>query len=163
MRYKSLDETGILMASCGHGVIHCAVNMYEGETYRHTLYAHQKLYEKHCKFLFNDVVYHYWPWLKALGDNLKEFKPLFTEMYPFLYRLHGQAHAWYCQVRTTLDNRWCANFLTLPSYYYNVYCAGIIFWTLERRSSWDSRRGNRAGFCLVFALLQRNTHHEFLT
>ncbi|KZS05266.1 Uncharacterized protein APZ42_031593 [Daphnia magna] len=72
MRYKSLDETGILMASCGHGVIHCAVNMYE--------------------------VCHYWPWLKALGDNLKEFKPLFTEMYPFLSRLHGQAHAWYCQV-----------------------------------------------------------------
>jgi hypothetical protein len=98
-RYKTLSETGILMASCGHGVIQCAVNMYEGETYRHTLYAHKKLNEKNCRFLVNDVVCHYWPWLKALGEIKDEFKCLSSNMMPFLSRLHGQAHAWYCQVR----------------------------------------------------------------
>lgn len=100
-RHKNLDVTGNVMGSCGHGVIQASVDMHEGETYRHTLLLHRKLLkERNCKFLVNDVVCHYWVFLLSLALMLPEsFDFLTKRMIPFLSRLHGQAHGWYCQVR----------------------------------------------------------------
>ena len=55
-RFKKLDTAGIVMASCPHGSVIDAVDMCEGETFRHTLIPHLKLSKMNCKFLVNDVI-----------------------------------------------------------------------------------------------------------
>lgn len=98
-RYKNLATVGIVMASCGHGCIFTACDMCEGETFRHTLVAHIKCSKFNCKFLVNDVICKYWPFVEFLGKELREqFGHLTNGMQGFLSRLHGQCHSWYCQI-----------------------------------------------------------------
>lgn len=98
-RFKNLDTAGIVMASCPHGCVLDAVDMCEGETFRHTLIPHLKLSKMKCKFLVNDVVCKYWRFAKFLAENLKgEYAKLTKDMQGFLSRLHGQCHGWYCQI-----------------------------------------------------------------
>ena len=99
------------MTSCGHGVIQCSVDMYEGETFRHTLASHLAVYQMKKtenaddpgiffgpKFFVNDVVCHYWPFAESIGKYIAEYASLTTDMTPFLSRVHGQAHGTSCQV-----------------------------------------------------------------
>jgi len=88
------------MGSCGHGTILTSVDMKESETYRHTLLLTKEvLEERNCKFLVNDVVCHFWVFLLSVASLLpKAFGDFPKKLIPFLSRLHGQAHGWYCQV-----------------------------------------------------------------
>lgn len=70
-RFKNLDTAGIVMASCPHGCVLDAVDMCEGETFRHTLIPHLKLSKINCKFLVNDVICKYWPLAQFLAKELK--------------------------------------------------------------------------------------------
>ena len=90
----------------GHGTILTSVDMKESETYRHTLLLTKEvLEERNCKFLVNDVVCHFWVFLTSLAVLLPEAFGDFTKkLIPFLSRLHGQAHGWYCQVRLSLNS-----------------------------------------------------------
>lgn len=98
-RFKNLDVAGIVMGSCGHCSVLAACDMYEGETFRHTLKAHLKCLEMNCKFLVNDVICKYWPFAQFIAEKLQgKYSNLTTNMQPFLSRLHGQCHDWYCQV-----------------------------------------------------------------
>ncbi|XP_045030603.1 uncharacterized protein LOC116925949 isoform X1 [Daphnia magna] len=97
---KNLDVAGNMMVSCGHATILTSVDMKESESYRHTLLLARKvLKERNCKFLVNDVVCHFWFFLASLAVLLpKAFGDFTQRLIPFLSRLHGQAHAWYCQI-----------------------------------------------------------------
>lgn len=96
---KNLDVAGNMMGSCGHATILTSVDMKESESYRHTLLLARKvLKERNCKFLVNDVC-HFWVFLASLAVLLpKAFGDFTQRLIPFLSRLHGQAHAWYCQI-----------------------------------------------------------------
>ncbi|EFX63727.1 hypothetical protein DAPPUDRAFT_267839 [Daphnia pulex] len=98
-RFKNLDTAGIVMASCPHGSVLDAVDMYEGETFRHTLIPHLKLSKLNCKFLVNDVICKYWPFAQFLAKELKGgYTHLTTNMQGFFSRPHRQCHGWDCQV-----------------------------------------------------------------
>lgn len=98
-RYKNLATMGIVMASCGHWCIFAACDMCGGETFKRTLVAHMKCSKLKCKFLLNDVICKYWPFASFLGKELEDkFGHLTDGMQGFLSRLHGQCHAWYCQI-----------------------------------------------------------------
>lgn len=103
---KNLDVAGNMMGSCGHGTILTSVDMKESETYRHTLLLTKEvLEERNCKFLVNDVVCHFCVFLTSLAVLLPEAFGDFTKkLIPFLSRLHGQAHGWYCQLRLSLNS-----------------------------------------------------------
>ena len=97
--FKNLATAGIVMASCPHGNILDAVDMNEGETFRHTLTTHLKLSQMNCKFLVNDVICKYWPFAQFISRELGgEYAALTTGMEGFLSRLHGQCHGWDCQI-----------------------------------------------------------------
>lgn len=49
-KLKKLDETGIMMRSCRHGIVDKAVNMDKRETFRHTHFMHMDLPKKNCRF-----------------------------------------------------------------------------------------------------------------
>ncbi|KAI9550349.1 hypothetical protein GHT06_001704 [Daphnia sinensis] len=53
---KNLDETGVVMGCCRHGVVQRAVNMFHGETFRHTNFIHKHMAEKNVKFISSDVM-----------------------------------------------------------------------------------------------------------
>jgi hypothetical protein len=97
-KYKKLEGTGIVMAACGHDVVHTAVEMREGETFRDTLTAHIKCKDLNAKFFINDVICQYWDFAESIGSLLPKYQHLTENMQPFLSRVHGQAHGWYCQV-----------------------------------------------------------------
>lgn len=114
MEGKKKDEKGVLIACCRHGVILCAADMFQGETYRHAHFIHQKLFKMGCLFLCYDVICKYWPWAKKVEANPKLsglFQGMTTEMRAFLSRMHAVAHIWYCFV--SLKNLFIARKHTL--------------------------------------------------
>ncbi|KAI9557163.1 hypothetical protein GHT06_016970 [Daphnia sinensis] len=80
-KYKKLEATGIVMASCGHDVVHTAVEM----------------------LLINDVICQYWDFARNIGFLLPKNKYLTENMSPFLSYLHGQAHG--CSIFWPLEGR----------------------------------------------------------
>ncbi|XP_045023318.1 uncharacterized protein LOC123467411 isoform X3 [Daphnia magna] len=97
-KYKKLDETGIMMRTCRHGIVDKAVNMHQGETFRHTHFIHVDLPEKKCSFLCGDVMCRYWKWAQKVALLFPEFQPMIKDMKPFLGRMHAKVHVWYCQI-----------------------------------------------------------------
>lgn len=99
---KGLDETALMMISCRHAVVYRALNLHQGETYRHVLYIQEQVCNNKkddtTTFFCYDVVCQYWKFLISVAEKIERFKPLVEKMKPFLSRWHGQTHAWYCQV-----------------------------------------------------------------
>ncbi|KAK4017489.1 hypothetical protein OUZ56_032800 [Daphnia magna] len=75
-KFKKLDETGIMMRSCRHGIVDKAG----------------------CTFLCGDVMCRYWDWAQKVASLFPEYKPMVDEMKPFLGRMHAKVHVWYCQI-----------------------------------------------------------------
>ncbi|KAK4021624.1 hypothetical protein OUZ56_003535 [Daphnia magna] len=65
-RKKNMDQTGVLMGSCRHGVILGAANMDRGETYRHVHFLNSKI---SCDFFCQDVVCKYFPFAEEIGKT----------------------------------------------------------------------------------------------
>ncbi|XP_045585129.2 uncharacterized protein [Procambarus clarkii] len=93
--FRSLDETGISMASCRHGIILAALNMYQGELYSYAHYLQMNCLQN-VSFICQDIICKYWPW--ALKISSREQKFSLGQGKPFLGVLHAKGHSWYCQV-----------------------------------------------------------------
>nr|XP_045590427.1 uncharacterized protein LOC123752415 isoform X3 [Procambarus clarkii] len=93
--FRSLDETGISMASCRHGIILAALNMYQGELYSYAHYLQMNRLQN-VSFICQDIICKYWPW--ALKISSREQKFSLGQGKPFLGVLHAKGHSWYCQV-----------------------------------------------------------------
>nr|XP_045587889.1 uncharacterized protein LOC123749812 isoform X3 [Procambarus clarkii] len=93
--FRSLDETGISMASCRHGIILAALNMYQGELYSYAHYLQMNRLQN-VSFICQDIICKYWPW--ALKISSREQKFSLRQGKPFLGVLHAKGHSWYCQV-----------------------------------------------------------------
>ena len=92
-----MDQTGILMGSCRHGVILGAANMDRGETYRHVHFLHSKI---PGDFFCQDVVCKYFPFADEIGktEGLEQFAEVTKNCTGFLSRWHGKTHTWPCQL-----------------------------------------------------------------
>lgn len=97
-KFKHLDETGLLMASCRHGCILYAANMFSGENFRYVHYMHKQASDRNAKFFWYDVVCRYWPFALGIGEKIPEFQPITDEMIAGLSRMHGKTHIMSCQV-----------------------------------------------------------------
>lgn len=92
---SKLDEEGLELAVCRHGVLLCALNMYRGEIFAYPLYLQQKLASS--RFFCMDVTCKYWPYLQRVTKSCPELQHLLN-MKPFLSVFHAKAHDFKCEV-----------------------------------------------------------------
>ena len=88
-----LDETGLEIAGCRHGLAQWAINMYQGELYGYANYIHvKKMIPAGVTYFWEDIVCKYWKWAKKAGGvEGSGMKPALSVMY-------AKAHNWTCQV-----------------------------------------------------------------
>lgn len=90
---KNLDETGLEIAGCRHGLAQWAVNMFQGEIYGYANYIQaKKMLPAGVRFFWEDIVCRYWNWASKIGrEETKTMRPALSVM-------HAKAHKWSCQV-----------------------------------------------------------------
>ncbi|XP_041867488.1 uncharacterized protein LOC121656518 [Melanotaenia boesemani] len=94
-----VDEEGLEIAVCRHGILLQGLNHYRGEIYAYPLFLQKELAQAaNIKFFCMDLTCRYWPYLEKMAEKLSELQPL-TEMRPFLSVMHAKAHTGKCQVR----------------------------------------------------------------
>ncbi|CAM4491361.1 unnamed protein product [Leuciscus chuanchicus] len=82
---NKLDEEGVEVAVCRHGVLLKALNMFRGEIFAYPLYLQKQLASQ-----------------TRVVDHCPEMKDLLN-MRPFLSIMHAKAHSWMCEVIMTLN------------------------------------------------------------
>ncbi|XP_026033790.1 uncharacterized protein LOC113028028 [Astatotilapia calliptera] len=95
---SKVDEEGLELAVCRHGVLLRALNMYRGEIFAYPLYLQQKLANRHITFFCMDVTCKYWPYLERVTKSCPELQHLLS-MKPFLSVFHAKAHDFKCEVK----------------------------------------------------------------
>ncbi|CAL8239058.1 unnamed protein product, partial [Gadus morhua 'NCC'] len=63
---SKLDEEGLELAVCRHGVLLCALNMYRGEIFAYPLFLQEKLASSSPTFFCMDLACKYWPYLQKI-------------------------------------------------------------------------------------------------
>ena len=94
---SKIDEEGLELAVCRHGVLLCALNMYRGEIFAYPLYLQEKLASRQVTFFCMDVACKYWPYLQRVAKSCPELQHLLN-MKPFLSVFHAKAHDFKCEV-----------------------------------------------------------------
>ncbi|XP_022808975.1 uncharacterized protein LOC111345948 [Stylophora pistillata] len=91
-----LDESGLEIAGCRHGLAQWAVNIFQGELYVYANFIHKKkMIPAGVKYLWEDIVCKYWKWAgKAGGLENCDMKPALSVM-------QAKAHSWRCQKHRT--------------------------------------------------------------
>ena len=85
-----LDETGLEIAGCRHGLAQWAVNMYQGDLYGYAHYIQvKKIIPARVAFFWQDIVCKYWKWAKKAGGVEG------SRMRPALSVMHAIGHARY--------------------------------------------------------------------
>lgn len=127
---KRLDETGLTITGCRHGIAQQAVNMFYGEVYGYAHYLQiQDMIPRKVTYFWEDVVCKYWPWLMK-NDPLSASK-----MKPALSVMHGKAHSWSCQVHRSF-----INFIS--------HCVSLIYlFTVGYYRSWYKTWNQKCAYC----------------
>ncbi|KAL4007367.1 hypothetical protein ACER0C_001219 [Sarotherodon galilaeus] len=97
----NLDEEGMEIAVCRHGVLLAALNMFRGEIFAYPLFLQRKLAASvpgHITFLCSDVACKYFPYLSKVAQQCPELRNLLS-MRPFLSVMHAKAHTWKCEIK----------------------------------------------------------------
>ncbi|XP_057201293.1 uncharacterized protein LOC130561150 [Triplophysa rosa] len=92
---SKLDEEGLEIAVCRHGILLMALNMFRGEMFAYPLFLQKKLAERSqgkIKFFCSDVACKYFPYLQRVSKNCPELQS-------FLSVMHAKAHSWKCEVK----------------------------------------------------------------
>ncbi|XDV48568.1 hypothetical protein PO909_017965 [Leuciscus waleckii] len=97
-RASKLDEEGLEVVVCRHGVLLKALNMYRGEIFAYPLYLQKELQAAtNGQFYCTDIACKYWPYLEKLAVSMLELRPL-LQMRPFLSVMHAKAHSTKCEI-----------------------------------------------------------------
>ena len=94
---SKVDEEGVEVAVCRHGILLKGLNMFRGEIFAYPLYLQKQLYSHNVQFFCSDVVCKYWTYLQRVVGHCPEFQDLLN-MCPFLSIMHAKAHSWMCEV-----------------------------------------------------------------
>ncbi|XP_040922261.1 uncharacterized protein LOC121200824 [Toxotes jaculatrix] len=73
---SKIDEEGIEVAVCCHGVLLKALNMFRGEIFAYPLYLQKQLSTQTVQFFCTDVVCKYWPYLQRVVGHCPELQGL---------------------------------------------------------------------------------------
>ncbi|XP_039544595.1 uncharacterized protein LOC120491071 [Pimephales promelas] len=95
---NKLDEEGMEVAVCRHGVLLRSLNMMRGEIFAYPLYLQKELTPRNVQFMCTDVICKYWPYLNRVVNDCPELSPL-LDMKPFLSVMHAKAHSWKCEIK----------------------------------------------------------------
>ncbi|KAF3844309.1 hypothetical protein F7725_007472 [Dissostichus mawsoni] len=95
---SKVDEEGLELAVCRHGVLLCALNMYRGEMFAYPLFLQEKLSSRQITFFCMDVTCKYWPYLQKVAKSCPELQHLLN-MKPFLSVFHAIANDFKCEVK----------------------------------------------------------------
>ncbi|XP_077078705.1 uncharacterized protein LOC143731969 [Siphateles boraxobius] len=96
---SKIDEEGIQVAVCRHGILLRGLNHYRGEVFAYPVFLQRELSERaNVTFFCMDVVCRYWPYLSKVTEESSDLQPL-MEMRPFLSVMHAKAHTAKCEVR----------------------------------------------------------------
>ncbi|XP_039528958.1 uncharacterized protein LOC120480076 isoform X3 [Pimephales promelas] len=97
---SKIDEEGIQVAVCRHGILLRGLNHYRGEVFAYPMFLQKELSERaNVTFFCMDVVCRYWqPYLSKATEESSDLQPL-MEMRPFLSVMHAKAHTAKCEVR----------------------------------------------------------------
>ncbi|XP_016426838.1 uncharacterized protein LOC107754770 [Sinocyclocheilus rhinocerous] len=106
---SKLDEEGIEVAVCRHGVLLRALNMFRGEIYAYPLYLQKELCTENATFFCADIVCKYWPYLIKVCQACPELRHL-QNMKPFLSVMHAKVHGVKCEIK------WSGSFQTGAAY-----------------------------------------------
>ncbi|XP_029921386.1 uncharacterized protein LOC115369027 [Myripristis murdjan] len=97
-RANKLDEEGLEVAVCRHGVLLKALNMYRGEIFAYPLYLQKELQAAtRGQFYCTDIACKYWPYLEKVAVSMLDLRPL-LQMKPFLSVMHAKAHSTKCEI-----------------------------------------------------------------
>lgn len=92
-RMKSLDETGLEVATCRHRVAQKALNMYRGEIFGYPLYLIKNFMLKNSvEFFFADVACKLWPFIVNKEPTMS------TKIKPAVSVMHAEGHSNDCKV-----------------------------------------------------------------
>lgn len=97
-KINKLDEEGMEVAVCRHGVLLRSLNMMRGEIFAYPLFLQKELTAKNVQFMCTDVICKYWPYLQRIVKDCPELSPL-LDMKPFLSVMHAKAHSWKCEIK----------------------------------------------------------------
>ncbi|KAF3842716.1 hypothetical protein F7725_001565, partial [Dissostichus mawsoni] len=121
-----VDEEGLQIAVCRHGILLQGLNHYRGEIYAYPMFLQKELAEvANATFFCMDVACRYWPYLEKMAAKLPELQPL-TEMKPFLSVMHAKAHTGKCEVQY-------ANMITVLAMQWNHRKVENLHKTLSKR------------------------------
>ncbi|KAG1952334.1 hypothetical protein F2P79_010255 [Pimephales promelas] len=98
---SKLDEEGLEIAVCRHGIFLMALNMFRGEIFAYPLFLQKKLADMSqgkIKFFCSDVACKYFPYVQRVSKQCPELQSL-LDMHPFLSVMHAKAHSWKCEVK----------------------------------------------------------------
>ncbi|XP_037396306.1 uncharacterized protein LOC119263847 isoform X1 [Pygocentrus nattereri] len=95
---SKIDEEGLEIAVCRHGVLLRALNMFRGEIYAYPLYLQKELSPSNVSFFCSDVACKYYPYLEKVSNKCSELQGL-LEMHPLLSVMHAKAHSWTCELK----------------------------------------------------------------
>ncbi|XDV41656.1 hypothetical protein PO909_010475, partial [Leuciscus waleckii] len=98
---SKLDEEGLEIAVCRHGVLIGALNMFRGEIFAYPLFLQRMLADKapgNITFLCSDVACKYFPYLSKVAQQCREMRKLLS-MRPFLSVMHAKAHTGKCEIK----------------------------------------------------------------
>ncbi|KAF3837670.1 hypothetical protein F7725_009438 [Dissostichus mawsoni] len=87
-----LDEEGLEVAVCRHGVLLKALNMFRGEIFAYPLFLQTQFQATNVHFYCTDIACKYWPYLEKVAKTMPELRPLLS-MQPFLSVMHAKAHS----------------------------------------------------------------------
>ncbi|XP_028420754.1 uncharacterized protein LOC114546243 [Perca flavescens] len=95
---SKIDEEGIEIAVCRHGVLLKALNMFRGEIFAYPMYLQKELSTLSPAFFCMDVACRYFPYLEKVATQCPELQTLQT-MRPLLSVMHAKAHTWTCELK----------------------------------------------------------------
>ncbi|XP_047205056.1 uncharacterized protein LOC124857722 isoform X2 [Girardinichthys multiradiatus] len=95
---SKVDEEGVMVAVCRHGILLKGLNMFRGEIFAYPLYLQKQLASQNVQFFCSDVVCKYWPYLQRVVGQCPELQDL-LKMHPFLSIMHAKAHSWMCELQ----------------------------------------------------------------
>ena len=99
---SKVDEEGVEVAVCRHGILFKALNMFRGEIYAYPLFLQKEVSLGHnITFFCTDIMCKYYPYLQKVCEAFPDLVPL-LQMKPFLSVMHAKGHSGKCEVNVTI-------------------------------------------------------------
>lgn len=95
---SKVDEEGVEVAVCRHGMLFKALNMFRGEIFAYPLFLQKELDKTYnIGFICTDIMCKYYPYLQKVCETFPELVPLLKHK-PFLSVMHAKGHSGKCEV-----------------------------------------------------------------